>query len=253
MPTDPTDRPVEEPFEPADGPEPLAPVSPETGIEPPSDPFQQDPEAEALRVAERNRSKKADATSAFWKELPVLIVVALVVAVLIKTFLVQAFFIPSASMRDTLLEGDRVMVNKLAYRFGEPGHGDVIVFDSPLGQPSDGENILGAVVRNIGESLGLSTPDTALIKRVIALGGDMIEIRENTVYVNGSPLDEPYLSRTVQMPDFGPLEIPADHIFVMGDNRNQSEDSRRFGPVPESSIIGRAFIRVWPPSRWGGL
>lgn len=223
------------------------------GGDPPSDPFQVDPETEARRVAARIRSKKADAKRAFWKELPVLVVVALVVAVLIKTFLVQAFFIPSASMRDTLLEGDRVMVNKLAYRFGEPGHGDVVVFDSPLGAPNGGENLLGAVVRNIGESLGLSTPDTALIKRVIALGGETIEIRNSTVFVNGSPIDEPYLSPAVQMPDYGPLEIPADHIFMMGDNRNQSEDSRRFGPVPESSVIGRAFVRVWPPSRWGGL
>lgn len=240
-------------FEQPDGLEPVDSDSSPIGVESPSDPFKQDPEEEALRVAARLRRRKAAAKRAFWKELPILIVVALVVAVLIKTFLVQAFFIPSASMRDTLLEGDRVMVNKLAYRFGEPGHGDVVVFDSPLGQPHDGENFIGAVFRNIGESLGVSTPDTALIKRVIALEGDMIEIRDNSVFINGASIDEPYLSRTVQMPDFGPLEIPADHIFVMGDNRNQSEDSRRFGPVPESSIIGRAFVRVWPPSRWGGL
>lgn len=250
MPTDSTDFPTADQFDQADPvDEALTPFS----GDPPSDPFQVDPETEALRVAARLRGRKADATRAFWKELPVLVVVALVVAVLIKTFLVQAFFIPSASMRDTLLEGDRVMVNKLAYRFGDPGHGDVVVFDSPLGAPSDDENLLGAVFRNIGESLGLSTPDTALIKRVIALGGDTIEIRDNTVFVNGSPIDEPYLSPTVQMPDFGPLEVPADHMFMMGDNRNQSEDSRRFGPVPESSVIGRAFVRVWPPSRWGGL
>jgi signal peptidase I len=253
VPTDPTDRPTAGSLEQPDQLELIAPESPVFAAESPSDPFQQDPETEAPRVAARLRRKKEDATRAFWKELPVLIVVALVVAVLIKTFLVQAFFIPSASMRDTLLEGDRVMVNKLAYRFGEPGHGDVVVFDSPLGQPSDGENFLGAVIRNIGESLGLSTPDTALIKRVIALSGDTIEIQDNTVFVNGAPIDEPYLNRAVQMPDFGPLEVPADHVFVMGDNRNQSEDSRRFGPVPESSIIGRAFVRVWPPSRWGGL
>ncbi|MEE9299254.1 MAG: signal peptidase I [Acidimicrobiia bacterium] len=207
-------------------------------------------------ISATETEKAEDATKpdrAFWKELPVLIVVALVVAVLIKTFLVQAFFIPSASMRDTLLEGDRVMVNKLAYRFGEPERGDVIVFDSPLERHSDGENILGSIVRNIGEALGLSTPDTALIKRVIAVGGDTIEIRDNTVFVNGIRLDEPYLTRTLHMSDFGPLQIPVDHVFVMGDNRNQSEDSRRFGSVATSDVIGRAFIRVWPPSRWGGL
>jgi len=223
------------------------------GHDAPADPFQPDPAMESLRDGARVKGEKSDAARAFWKELPVLVVVALVVAVLIKTFLVQAFFIPSASMRDTLLEGDRVMVNKLAFRFGEPGRGDVVVFDSPLEEPSDGENFLGAVMRNVGESLGLSTPDTALIKRVIAIGGDTIEIRGNAVFVNGDAVDESYLTRTVQMPDFGPLEVPADYDFVMGDNRNQSEDSRRFGPIPVSSIIGRAFVRVWPPSRWGGL
>lgn len=233
--------------------------TPDLPARPVADPFEGDPGLEgrpdfdALRDSARVRGEKADATRAFWKELPVLIVVALVVAVLIKTFLVQAFFIPSASMRDTLLEGDRVMVNKLAFRFGDPGHGDVIVFDSPLSEESGGENILGAIVRNVGEALGLSTPDTALIKRVIALGGDTIEIRGNAVYVNGSMVDEPYLADNVRMQDFGPLQVPAEHVFVMGDNRNQSEDSRRFGPVPESDIIGRAFVRVWPPGRWGGL
>ena len=208
---------------------------------------------ERLRADAQTRGEKADASRAFWKELPVLIVVALFVAVLIKTFLVQAFYIPSASMRDTLLEGDRVMVNKLAYRFGEPSQGDVIVFDSPLSENGAGENILEAIVRNIGEALGLSTPESALIKRVIAVGGDTLEVRDNTVFVNGTAIEEPYLTRAVRMSDFGPVDVPPDHVFVMGDNRNQSEDSRRFGPIHHSTIIGRAFIKVWPPGRWGGL
>ncbi len=247
MNSDPTDRPMAaDSAEDAWGDDPAE-------VDAPSDPFQLDPTLEALRKDARARGEKTDAARAFWKELPLLIIVALVVAVIIKTFLVQAFFIPSASMRDTLLEGDRVMVNKLAFRFGEPGHGDVIVFDSPLEELSDGENVLGAILRNIGESLGLSTPDTALIKRVIALEGDTIEIRDNAVFIDGTAIDESYLTRRVRMPDFGPLQIPPDHVFVMGDNRNQSEDSRRFGPIPESSVIGRAFLRVWPPSRWGGI
>ena len=247
MNSDPTERPTgADSFVEDSGDDQVAPRAP-------SDPFQFDPAMEALRDDARNRGQKSDAARAFWKELPVLIIVALVVAVIIKTFLVQAFFIPSASMRDTLLEGDRVMVNKLAFRFGEPGHGDVIVLDSPLEELSNGENLFGAIVRNIGESLGLSTPDTALIKRVIALEGDTIEIRANTVFINGIAIDESYLTRSVRMPDFGPLQIPPGHVFIMGDNRNQSEDSRRFGPIPESSIIGRAFVRVWPPSRWGGI
>jgi signal peptidase I len=189
----------------------------------------------------------------FWRELPILIVVALAVAVVIKTFLVQAFYIPSASMRDTLLEGDRVMVNKLAFRFGEPERGDVIVFDSPLIPHEDGESFVGAVVRNIGEALGVSTPDTALIKRVIATGGETLEIRDSRVFVDGVAIDEPYLRPGSHMEAFGPVTVPAGEVFVMGDNRNQSEDSRRFGTIPVDDIIGRAFVRVWPPSRWGGL
>jgi len=216
-----------------------------------ADPF--DDAIESLRAGAQDRGERSDAARAFWKELPVLIIVALVVAVLIKTFLVQAFFIPSASMRDTLLEGDRVMVNKLAYRFGEPARGDVVVFDSPLEEHDDGGNLLGAIVRNVAEALGLSTPDSALIKRVVAIGGDTLEINNNQISINGEVIDEPYLTRSVSMGDFGPTEIPANHVFVMGDNRNQSEDSRRFGPVHENTIIGRAFVRVWPPSRWGGL
>lgn len=221
----------------------------ESVLEP--DPF--DEAIESLRAGARERGEKSDAARAFWKELPVLIIVALFVAVLIKTFLVQAFFIPSESMQDTLLVGDRVMVNKLAYRFGEPARGDVIVFDSPLEEHHPDENLLGAVVRNVAEALGLSTPDSALIKRVIAIGGDTLQVRGNQVYVNGEAIDEPYLTRSIRMPDYGPIDVPVDHVFVMGDNRNRSEDSRVFGPIHESTIIGRAFVKVWPPGRWGGL
>lgn len=208
---------------------------------------------ERLRVEAQGRGERSDAVRSFWKELPFLIVVALVVAVIIKSFLIQAFYIPSASMRDTLLEGDRVMVNKLSYRFGEPSRGDIIVFESPLEPGDDSESFFGAVIRHIGEALGLSTPDSALIKRVIAIEGQTIEISGNAVLIDGVAIPEPYLNDRVQMGDFGPLTVPDGFVFVMGDNRNQSEDSRRFGPVPVSDIIGRAFVRVWPPSRWGGL
>ncbi len=219
------------------------------GLPSASDPFGEpdNPDGAVLLpiVVERRRS--------FWKELPILVVVALAVAVVIKTFLVQAFFIPSASMRDTLLEGDRVMVNKLSYRFGEPERGDVIVFDSPLVPHDEGESVVSAVIRNIGEALGVSTPDTALIKRVIAIGGETIEIRDSQVYIDEIAISEPYLRPGSAMDDFGPVTVPMGEVFVMGDNRNQSEDSRRFGTVPVNDIIGRAFVRVWPPSRWGGL
>lgn len=220
----------------------------------PGVPIESDEEGlDPFRVDTRARGERSDAVRSFWKEIPFLIVIALVVAVIIKTFLIQAFYIPSASMRDTLLEGDRVMVNKLAYRFGEPSGGDVIVFDSPLDPDGESESFFGAIVRHIGEALGLSTPDSALIKRVIATEGQIIEISSNTVLIDGTAIDEPYLRNRVQMGDFGPFTVPDGHVFVMGDNRNQSEDSRRFGPVSVDDIIGRAFVRVWPPSRWGGL
>jgi len=208
---------------------------------------------EGTPTAAGKRGEKRGSGHSFWKELPILIVVALVVAVLIKTFLVQAFFIPSGSMNDTLLEGDRVMVNKLAYRLGDPARGDVIVFDSPMEDNGDGETIFGALVRHVAESLGLSSPDSALIKRIIALGGETIEIRQNRVYVDGTGLDESYLKEGSSMPDYGPLTVPEGQVFVMGDNRSSSSDSRVFGPVAESEIVGKAFVRVWPPSRWGGL
>jgi signal peptidase I len=226
----------------------------EGGFADPSSPFDGPggDSLDRLRADAQERGEKEDARRSFWRELPVLVLVALVVAILIKTFLVQAFFIPSASMRDTLLEGDRVMVNKLAYRFGDPAPGDVIVFDSPLHE-DDGENFVQAILRNVGESLGLSSPDSALIKRVIAVGGQTITIRDNTVYVDDVAIDEPYIRTGSRMPDFGPVTVPDDHVFVMGDNRSASQDSRRFGPIAESTIIGKAFVKVWPPGRWGGL
>ncbi len=203
------------------------------------------PEEVAPKTAKRSRP--------FWKELPVLVLMALVVAVLIKSFLVQAFYIPSGSMRNTLEPGDRVMVNRLAYRFGEPDHGDVIVFDSPFADDHDGESIPGAVIRHIGEALGIGSPAADFIKRVIGAEGETVEVRDGAVWIDGKRLDEPYLPAGTTMPDDGPWVVPEGHVFVMGDNRNFSQDSRKFGPIPVGDIVGRAFVRVWPPSRWGGL
>lgn len=229
--------------------------------ETPADPFEAFTDEESTRQAlERLRAdatvrgERQDATRSFWRELPILVIVALVVAVLIKTFLVQAFYIPSGSMEETLAIGDRVMVNKLSYVFGSPDRGDVVVFDNPSHQ-SDDESLLGALVRHVGESLGVSSPDSALIKRVIAVGGETVEIVDNRVLVDGTPIDESYIGGDINMPQFGPLVVPDGYVFVMGDNRSRggSHDSRAFGPIPEDDIIGRAFVKVWPPSRWGGL
>ena len=206
------------------------------------------------RTKRRKREKRRGFVS-FLVELPVLILVALVVAVLIKTFFVQAFFIPSGSMIPTLEIDDRVMVNKLSYTFGEPDRGDIIVFDSPFAGATDDESLLASGWRAIKESLGIQTalvPDD-LIKRVMALPGETIEIRDNTVFISGAAVDEPYLSPGVIMQDFGPQTIPDGMVFVMGDNRNSSHDSRKFGSIPQETIVGRAFVLLWPFDRFGSL
>ncbi|HEY5651878.1 MAG TPA: signal peptidase I [Acidimicrobiia bacterium] len=188
----------------------------------------------------------------FWRELPVLVLVALVIAVLIKTFIVQAFWIPSGSMQDTLEINDRVLVSKLSYRFGEVERGDVVVFDDPRGT-ANRESVMESVLRNLAESVGLSTPKSEFIKRIVALPGETIEIADGRVLVDGVPLDEPYVHPGSRMLDFGPEVIPAGRYFVMGDNRNRSQDSRSFGPIEEESVVGRAFVVLWPISRWTGL
>ena len=110
------------------------------------------------------------------------------------------------------------------------------------------------MIRHVGESLGLRSPDIEdLIKRVVAVGGETIEIRDNQVFVDGVPIDEPYLYPGTDMPDFGPVAVPEGDVFVMGDNRNHSKDSRVFGAIPADSIVGKAFVRIWPLGRIGGL
>ncbi len=155
-----------------------------------------------------------------------LIVGALVVALVVKTFLIQAFFIPSLSMFPTLDEGDRVLVNKLSYRLHDVHRGDLVVFERPEGQPE-------SEIKD-------------LIKRVVALPGETIEGREGTVYIDGKPLEESYLVAGITPDNLPRPEIPAGHVFVMGDNRSDSADSRVFGPIDEDTIVGRAFVRVWP-------
>ncbi len=188
----------------------------------------------------------------FLVELPILMLVALVAAIIIKTFLVQAFFIPSGSMLPTLEIDDRVMVNKLSIRFGELERGDIVVFDSPLAPNGDDDPALDRLLRIIQESLGIKTaiiPDD-FIKRVIATPGDTIEIRGNQVYVNGIVTTEPYVAVGSNMTDSPARTLQDNEYFVMGDNRNNSYDSRRFGPVTDELLIGKAFVIVWPSNRF---
>ena len=129
------------------------------------------------------------------------------------------------------------------------------MFDSPFAAANDDETLIESGWRAVKESLGIQTalvPDD-LIKRVMALPGETIEIRDNTVFINGNPIDEPYLSPGVIMADFGPQTIPDGTVFVMGDNRSSSHDSRKFNAISQSSIVGRAFVLLWPFDRFGSL
>ncbi len=203
---------------------------------------------------------------AFWKELPLLIGIALVLALLIKTFLVQAFSIPSESMMNTLQRGDRVLVDKLTPWFGsEPERGEVVVFHDPggwLSEPAPEPNAVQRVLSWIGLMPDASQQD--LIKRVIAVGGDTVECkRGGKVQLNGKPLDESaYLfpgSTPCDDQPFGPIKVPEGRIWVMGDNRQNSLDSRYHqelpgnGTISNEGVVGRAIVVAWPVSRWSTL
>ncbi len=163
--------------------------------------------------------------------LTLLVTFALLLGV-VRPFIVEAFYVPSESMVPTLLVGERLLANKFIYRFSEPERGDIVVFEA---QTADGGEVY-------------------LVKRVLGLPGDEIAVRDGVLFLDGVPQREPYLNR--DSPDegsFGPTTVPPEHVFVMGDNRANSADSRVFGPVPEKNIVGEAFLRFWPPNRLGLL
>lgn len=168
------------------------------------------------------------------------IVGALLVALLLRAFLIAAFWIPSGSMEATLRKDDRVLVNKLSYKLHDVHRGDVVVFERPPSEPDT------------------SVPD--LIKRVIGLPGDHLQIKDGKVWINGEALTEPYVHLASGCTGTGPLSpqysdvtVPANSVFVMGDNRCNSKDSRAFGPINQKLIVGRAFVRIWPLGRLGWL
>jgi signal peptidase I len=217
-----------------------------------------DPDDGAVMTDERPPpEKKRDEARSFWREIPILVLIAFVIALVIKTFLVQAFFIPSQSMEQTLMPGDRVLVNKVSYEVGDIHRFNVVVFSNPdpTAVPDRGP-ILG-FLHWLGEGLGFAQPENEdLIKRVIGLPGDTVQIKDNVVYVNDSALNEPYLPPGAQACNgtFPAQKVPADHMWVLGDNRCESADSRYgLGMVPEGNVIGRAFVIVWPFGDVGGL
>ncbi len=194
-----------------------------------------------------------------WQETILLLGVALVLAVVIKTFFVQAFYIPSASMEPGLALNDRILIQKVSYwGDGEPERGDVVVFKDPGGWLGPGAATPPNTAAKVLTKVGLYPAGGHLVKRVIGVAGDTIECcdDEGRITVNGEPLDEPYVQRdpacgNCNLPN--PIKIPAGHFFMMGDNRGSSADSREWGPVPKEWIIGNAFFTYWPPRRIGLL
>ncbi len=182
----------------------------------------------ARRERRRDASKKSG--GGVLEFLVILLVSFVLVFGFVRPFVVEAFWIPSASMVPTLKYGDRVLVNKFIYRFTEPERGDVVVFKSVQGDDQD------------------------LIKRVVGVPGDEISVRGGRLFVNDEPQREPYVNK--RYPDssfYAPTTVPQDHVFAMGDNRANSQDSRIFGPVPQENIEGEAFLLFWPPGRIGLL
>jgi signal peptidase I len=161
----------------------------------------------------------------------VILAVAAGLALLVRAYVAQTFYVPSGSMEPTLQVGDRILVDKLSYHLHGVGRGDIIVFRRPPRETAD------------------LVPD--LVKRVIGLPGDTVAGRDGNVYVNGKLLAQPWLRPGVRTAPFGPVTVPPGQYFVMGDNRSVSYDSRDWGPVPASYIVGKVVLRIWPLSRFG--
>src|SRR5436190_7301374 len=188
------------------------------------------------------------------KEIPLLIGLAILIAFLVKTFVAQAFYIPSGSMIPQLNIGDRVIVSKMSYDLHDPNRGDIIVFDAPPGAPGVQQkpkaSVVGGVIRDVFESIGVLQPSTEeYIKRVIGLPGETVEGKDGHVFINGRELVEPYLPAGTSTSNFGPITVPKGGLWVMGDNRSNSSDSRVFGTIRRRTVVGRAILRVWPFGR----
>ena len=188
-------------------------------------------------------------------EMAVLFIIALVLAIFLQAFAIKPFIIPSPSMEPNLREGDRVLVDRVTYHFREPRRGEVIVFRFDPGEPANqtqGGNGLTRSLDLLAEVLNITHQESIpFIKRVVGVGGDTVELRDGDLFVNGEPAEVDY--DFVKDNANGKWEVPEGEVMVMGDNRPNSTDSRSWGFVPLGTIIGRAVVVWWPPSRWSSL
>lgn len=201
----------------------------------------------------------------FWLELPLVIIFAVLLALVVKTFVVQVFFIPSGSMEETLQVGDRVAVNRFIYRFRAPERGDIVVFDGvdsfvPASAEPASEGLVVELAKELGRTVGIvPPPDTVFVKRVIGVGGDRVTCcdPDGKVAVNDRPIDESSYLFPGDAPSNTPfeVEVPDGKLWLMGDHRSDSADSRSHrgdpggGFVPEDRVLGRAFSVIWPWQR----
>ena len=184
---------------------------------------------------EASRPRRRRSTRSWIIEWGAIIVVAVLVAFVVRTYIVQTFYIPSGSMEPTLQVGDRILVSKLSTEFGSVHIGDILVFKRP---PK--ENCGGA-------------PVPFLVKRVIGLPGDHLTSKGNTIYVNGKVLDQTWSYYNPVSPAIGNVVVPKNTYFMLGDNHGDSCDSRYWGPLPANLVVGKAVLRIWPLSRFGTL
>lgn len=196
--------------------------------------------------------RQRQSLGSFFRELPVLVIVAFLLAFLLRTFVVQVFYIPSSSMEPTLLVNDRILVDKVSYRFRGIERGEIVVFEGDNGGvPAEPTNPVTRVLRGLGQLIGLAPANARdYVKRVIGLPGDTVEIRDGEVTVNGVALPEPYAVEDVG--DCGPIIVPEGALFFLGDNRPNSADSRApggLGWVAQERVVGRAFLVIWPFDR----
>jgi len=216
---------------------------------------------------DEGRGSTSSRSRSLLRDLPVLVLVAVTLTLLVRLFLVQAFYIPSSSMEPTLRVGDRVLVSKQAYVVGEVHRGDVVVFDgrnsfAPEATDGAGRGALGRVADAVGGFLGISPSEQDFVKRVIGVGGDRVVCCDASgrISVNGTPVDEPYLSAGDAPSDvrFDVL-VPPGRLWVMGDHRRESADSRAHlgdpggGTVPLDRVVGEVVLRFWPVDRAGRL